>query len=146
MATAGAGIPPPLSTDAHCAMLTEHIRDRHVRIMDGFKLFVQMFSAIVAGAVTLRLQYGEASADRFAVLADALVGLVALAAAVIIADNTRAWRDYRLKLSQVAGESADGTLLIEAPNMRKALRIEAMMFLAIAIATIGFWVFNPLRV
>lgn len=144
MEEAGASIPTPLSTDAHCAMLTALIRDRHVHIMDGFKLFVQLFSAIVAGAVTLRLHYGGASADRFTIFADALVGLVAVAAAVIIGDNTRAWRDYRRKLSQVAGRSADGMLLIEGPNTRKAFRIEATMLLAIAIATIGFWVFNPL--
>jgi hypothetical protein len=83
-----------LSVDQHCGMLTDHIRDRSKAIMDGFKLYVQMFSAIVRGTIVLRLQYPKIP-PSFANLADALTGLIFLMGMVIIWENIRSWYQLR---------------------------------------------------
>jgi hypothetical protein len=46
-----------LSTDKHCEMLSANVRERNERIYEGFKLFVQLFSALVGAVVLIRLQH-----------------------------------------------------------------------------------------
>ena len=77
---------PSLSVEKHCDMLTAHVRDRNVAIMEGFKLFVQMFSAVAGGAFVLRLQYPNIP-PTFAHRADALTGLIVIMGIVLIWEN-----------------------------------------------------------
>lgn len=134
-----------LSDDTHCTMLVDQIRDKIAHILEGFKLFVQLFSAIVAGTVTLRLQFGEAESGKFALAADFLVFLVALVTIVIILDNIRSWIALRRRLSEVAGVRSDGAPIIEPPRVWTSFRIQGLMLLIVALTTAGFWIFNPLR-
>ena len=135
-----------LSVDKHCEMLTAHIRDRNAAIMDGFKLYVQMFSAVVGGAVVLRLQYGPDIPSLFAGLSDALAGLIFLMGAVIILENVRSWYDFRKALSDVAGTNKSRRRIVPAPKVWKSMRIELVMLAVMAIAWLAFYLFNPLRV
>jgi hypothetical protein len=133
-----------LSVDKHCEMLTAHIRDRSAAITEGFKLFIQMFSAVVGGALLLRLQYPKI-APCFALLADALTGLIFVMGVVIILENVRSWYEYRKVLSDVAGNDESGKRIIPGPLPWKAVRIETVMITVMIIAWLAFCWFNPLR-
>jgi len=131
-----------ITDDKHCEILAAGIRDHNTRMMEGFRLFVQMFPAIAGGALVLRLQRSDGTLPfaQFAWLADVLVLLVAFACALIIVDSFRGWKNYRHRLSQVAGADQ-----IPPPDLFKSWLVEGMMLAAIAIAAILFVAFNPLR-
>jgi hypothetical protein len=135
-----------LSVDKHCEMLTNHICDRHNLIMEGFKLYVQMFSAIVGGTVALRLQFGDEIPRAFATLADALAVLIFVASALITLENLRGWYGYRETLTKVAGTDEAGAPIVPAPHLLKAGRVATGMIVAMAVAWIAFYAFNPLRI
>lgn len=133
-----------LSIDTHCQMLAEHMREKNTHVMEGFKLFVQMYSAIIAGAVTLRLQYRDADVERFALAADLLVSLVTLATAVVIVDNLRSWYGFRQRLSDVAGTTAEGELVIARPRLASVAKVHFVMLGVMVAAMAAFFLFNPL--
>lgn len=135
-----------LSTDKHCEMLTAHIRDCNARITDGFKLFVQLFSAIVGAAVWLRLQqYQPTLPSTYIWLTDGLTLVVVFTCGIIVADNLRSWYGYRVRLSDVAGRDKQGNLIVPRPNLLTAAPIEATMLVVMILALILFCVFNPLQ-
>ena len=115
-----------LSVDKHCEMLTAHIRDRVTGIMDGFKLFVQLFSAVVGGTVILHLQYPQ-MVRSFTPLADALTGLILVTGIGIMLENIRSWYEFRIRLSNVAGEDQSGTRIIPDSILWRAMMAEWIM-------------------
>ena len=133
-----------ISEDTHCTLLVDQIRDRAGYIIDGFKLYVNLFSDIIAGTVALRLQFKDDS-DQFALLANVLVTLVATFTVVTIIDNIRSWTGLRDKLSDQAGLGPDKEPIIPPPNVYRSFRIEGIMLVIIGVTTIGFWIFNPLK-
>jgi hypothetical protein len=141
-----------LSIDKHCEMLTYHIRDRTSAIMDGFKLYVQMFSALAGGSVLLQLQFGNKIPPNFVTLADALAVLIFLMAVIIILENLRSWFQYRKALSEVAGLNpsihaphTQRQPIIPLPNIWKANKMESVMLLVMVCSLIGFCYYNPLQ-
>src|SRR5262245_28071252 len=78
-----------ITDDKHCEILAASIRDHNTRMVEGFKLFVQMFSVVAGGALVLRFQRTDASPPiaQFAWLADLLIVLVCFASALIIIDS-----------------------------------------------------------
>ena len=133
-----------LTVDKHCEFLTAHIRDKSQNMYDGFKLFVQLFSALVAGAVFLMLNDSGGLASRFASLAEAVALLILVATGVIIAENARSWHEFRRRLSEVAGRNRKRELLIPLPK-QNATTVQYVMFAVMVVATVAFWLFNPLR-
>ena len=133
-----------LDPNKHCELLTEHIRDQNQRIGDGFKLFVQMVSAITGGVVWLRVEHPDDILPAYAYVADALMLLVVLVCAVIICDNLRAWHSYRKRLSIVAGDDGHGRPLIPPPQLWASAWVEFVMLAVMVAAIIAFWIFNPL--
>ena len=134
-----------LSIDKHCEMLTAHIRDRNSAISDGFKLFAQMFSTLVGGAVIARLQYGTKIPAQFANLADALAALIVCVCAIIILENVRSWYQYRKVLSDIAGQDEGGRPIVPPPRLFAAARIESVMIAVMIAAWVMFYLFNPLQ-
>jgi hypothetical protein len=141
-----------LSVDKHCEILTGHIRDRVSAMTDAFKLYVQMFSAIVGGAVVLKLQYKNEVPASFIWLSDALVFLILLTCAVIIIENMRSWYSYRERLSNFAGKSKRGKrknkkskleLVVPTPEVRN-LMVQFVMLGVMTVACGAFFIFNPL--
>ena len=126
-----------LSVDTHCEMLMAQIRDRTAGITEGFKLFVQMFSTVVGGSVVLHLQYPNI-APSFALLADALTGLILVMGIVIIWENIRSWRDLRKRLSEIAGNDHSGKRVVPDPILWKAMISPWIMIAVMAIAWIAF--------
>jgi hypothetical protein len=131
-----------LSVDKHCEMLTDQIRDRNKHIMNAFKLYVQMFSAIVGGSVALRLQSAGKVPVSFSWLVDALALLVFLITAVIISDNVRGWHEYRQRLSEIAGRDRNHNPIVPLPTLWKSKRVEVGMIGVMAISLVAFWLFN----
>ena len=131
-----------ITDDKHCEILAASIRDHNTRITQGFKLFVQMFSLVAGGASALRLWRTDSSPplEQFARLADVVILLVSFASALIIVDSFRGWKNYRRRLSEVAGADQ-----VPPPNMLKSWVVEGMMLAAIAIAAMLFVGFNPFR-
>jgi hypothetical protein len=134
-----------LEPGKHCELLTQHIRDRNDHIVDGFKLFVQMFTALVGGSVAIRLQYGAKLPQSLALLGDTLAGLIFVATIVLIVDNVRARYGLRNKLSAVAGMDGRGNHIIPLPRPWWTARAEIVMVSVVSVAVIVFWTFNPLR-
>lgn len=135
-----------LSVDKNCEMLTAHILNRISAVQDGFKLYVQMFSAILGGAVVLRLQYGPMMPPYFAWLADALATLIFVNAVVTIYENARSWREFRKMLSDIAGVDMSGEKIIPPPKFLRATLSWRVMLGAMVFAQGLFYIFNPLRV
>lgn len=134
-----------LNQDVHCQMLNDQTRDRNAIIMDAFKSFVTTFAAITAGSVALRASSYPISGETV-ILANLLVILCGIASAIIIADNYRAWYQYRKKLTEVAGTTATGEAVIPQPNLWSSVRVEAAMLLVILVTCLLFMAYNPLRV
>jgi hypothetical protein len=129
-----------LSPDKHCEMLSANARDRAKAMEDWFKLFVQIFSVIVGGAVLLRLQYKQDIPVTFVPLSNALVLLVAFASAAMVIDSHRAWRGHRKRLSDIAGPD-----IIPQPRVPSWIGF-LLMLAVILVALFGFCLFNPLRI
>jgi hypothetical protein len=137
-----------ISVDKHCELLTEHIRDQLKRISDAFRLFVQLFTGIVGGSIWLRVEHAkdlETSRPVFERVSNGLVFLVFFVCAILIADNLRAWRSYRLALSKAAGK-AGGHPIIPPPNLFVSAWPDVVMIVAMAGAVWLFWRNNPFSV
>lgn len=132
-----------LSVDKHCEMLTGRIRDRVNGIMEGFKLFVRMFSAVVGGAVVLHLQYPTIS-PSYALRADALIFLIFLTGTIIILENARSWYGDRKRLSEIAGNDESGKPIVPPPMIWKAMRLACLLIAVMVVALLGFCWLNPL--
>ena len=134
-----------LTPGKHCEMLAANARDRATAMADWFKLFVQIYSAIVAGSLVLRLQPENKVSAELIILSDLLVVLVAVATAGMMFDSWRAWRGHREKLTEVAGADATGLPIIDPPDLRRSKRTLEIMVLGMVVAVAGFVFFNPLR-
>jgi hypothetical protein len=134
-----------LTVDQHCDMLTAHMRDCTASIMDGFKLYIQLFSALVGGARALRLQYGSAQLSPFLLLSDVRAAVIFAMSAIIIVANLVDWFDFRTTLSKVAGKRSSGEFVIPLPTFWDATKIEIAMLLAMAVSLGLFLAFNPVR-
>ena len=134
-----------LSPDVHCQMLNDQTRDRNAIIMDAFKSFVTTFTAITGGSVALRVSSYPVN-DGTVFLANLLVILCGIASAIIIADNYRAWYQYRKRLNEIAGIAESGEPVIPAPKLWSSIRVEVAMLLVILVTCLLFLAYNPLRV
>ena len=135
-----------LSTDKHCEMLSNNIRDKSTAMYDGFKLFIQMFSSVVGGSVLLRLQYAGKIPPVFIKLSDWVVSMVVIATGIIVVDHYRSWRGYRCKLSKFAGDDPQGKPFVPPPTFLWSGLVCSTMIAGMVICLIGFWNFNPLKI
>lgn len=134
-----------LTTDKHCEMLSADARDEAAEMVGGFRLFVQLYSAIVGGAVFFGLQLSDQVTASLVLLSDVFVTLITVASMLLVGDGFRAWWRHRKELSEVAGKDAAGNSIIPGPNPRQGITF-IVMLATMAIALILFWMFNPLRV
>ena len=134
-----------LSQDVHCQMLNDQTRDRNAIIMDAFKSFITTFTAITGGSVALRASSYPVN-EGTVFLANLLVMLCGIASAIIIADNYRAWYQYRKRLNEIAGIAESGEPVIPAPKLWSSIRVEVAMLLVILVTCLLFMAYNPLRV
>src|SRR5262249_51337075 len=101
-----------LNPEKHCEMLSANVRDRSEAMRGGFRLFIQLFSALVGGAIFLRIHLPENIPAHFVWLSDLLAWFIVVASSILVWDSFRAWHGHRKKLSDVAGRNEDGVLVI----------------------------------
>jgi hypothetical protein len=135
-----------LSPEKHCEMLSADARHRSAAMIDGFKLFIQLYLAIVGGSLILRLQYEAQVPASVVGASNAMVALLAIASLALVIDSFRSWYGHRARLSEVAGRDQSGKLVIPEPNLRKSSGSFIVMVVLIVAASILFWMFNPLRI
>ena len=135
----------PISTDKDCELLTARLQAQETFIYGGFKLFVQMFSALVGGSVAVRLQYKGQVPTAFVHLSNWLAFLIVGASVIIILDAYRSWYGYRKTLSSVAGTKS-GKAIIKKPDLSTASTTPCIMVLVMVAAFLGYVLFNPLSI
>jgi hypothetical protein len=106
-----------LSAEKHCELLSANVRERSASIYEGFKLFVQLFSALVGGAVIIRLQYPKDLPSSFATLSNGLAVLITGASALLVLNAFFSWWGQRKRLSEVAGKDEIGNAIIPPPRI-----------------------------
>jgi hypothetical protein len=132
-----------ISEEKHYEYLGSVIINRLQLVRDAFKLFLQLFSAIVGGSVWLSLQttITPATKHRLGTVSDALVWLVILVTGIMVLEALRSWWDYRVELSKLDG----GKYPIPRPKAR-AMKAEAAMLICMIAAGVIFSLFNPFRI
>lgn len=133
-----------LSDEKHCGIVSDHVRDKAAAMYDSFKLFAQLFSGLVGGAVIVRLQYGGSISLDSILLSNVVAALIAVTCATLLLDAYRSWFGFRNRLSELAGRAADGSLIVPYPSHRLSARSLAIMLIVMAVALLVFIVFNPL--
>jgi hypothetical protein len=88
-----------LSDEKHCELLDGNIRDKIATIFASFRLFIQLFSAIIGGSIAIFLQYPTKVPASAATLSNILMSLVGVVCAVMIVEAQRSWRRFRIELS-----------------------------------------------
>ena len=130
----------PLDNDKHCEMLAANARVAADAMRDGFKTFVQMFSAIVGGSIALRLASSpeqQKLLTDIAPLATALVVFLGLVSVGLIADSFRSFLRHRTKLNTVSGN------VVDLPDAQSGITI-AIMVIVIVVCMVAFWCLNPI--
>jgi hypothetical protein len=133
-----------LNPEKHCEMLSANVRDRSEAMRGGFRLFIQLFSALVAGVIVLRVNPPNNIPAGFVFLSDLLACFIVVASVILVWDSFRAWYGQRTKLSQVAGTNGAGELVIPPIHPSSFITFSIMIGVMFA-ALILFYFFNPLR-
>ena len=118
--------------------VTSMIQYHNEKMIEAFKLFIQVLSAIVGGSVWLSNASGIYTRDtRYWLLADLLVICVAMMTAITVIANQIAWIKFR---------RAEHNLNQSAPKPGNFWSYwnELSMLLVVGAATLLFVVFNPL--
>lgn len=131
-----------ISEDKQYEYIGTVITDRIDRARDAFKLFLQLFSIIVGGAIWLSMhEIPDGARYTYIIVSDALVLLLTLVTGTMVYEALRGWWGYREALS-----SFDGGKYPIPPPKRRALASEVvMMFCMVAGASIFIWA-NPFAI
>jgi UDP-N-acetylmuramyl pentapeptide phosphotransferase/UDP-N-acetylglucosamine-1-phosphate transferase len=119
--------------------LTRHLEYLNEKIIQFFTLFIKLATAIVGGVFFIHWKLPPQDDKRvsLASAADWLFILVTVSMILLIVNNLRSWFKYRKTLSEQYPK---------IPNDKNIMRwlTEVIMCIVIAIACIGFIIFNPL--
>jgi hypothetical protein len=137
--------PAMLTPEKHCDILAANIRERGAAIIGWYRLFVQLASAIIGGAIVLRVQHPDGIILRpFINLSNGLLSLVSIVSIIMLADGFRAWLGHRVKYSEVAGTDQAGKLIVPRPVIWMSAITPMLMVIVMVATPILFWLFNPL--
>jgi hypothetical protein len=128
-----------LSPEKHCEMLSANVRDRSEAMRGRFRLFIQLFSALVAGVIVLRVHPPNNIPAGFVFLSDLLACFIVVASVILVWDSFRAWYGQRKRLSEVTGED------LISPIHRSSFITLSSMIVVMFVALFFFACFNPLR-
>jgi TRAP-type C4-dicarboxylate transport system permease small subunit len=133
-----------VSDDKQYEFVSSQVQVYNQRIADAFKLFIQLFSAIVGGSVWLSIQsHINTKSVRFERLSDILVILVAVFCTISILENLRAWRGYREAQSRLGGTDEAGQPRIPGPKDFRNSKEEGTMMATMFLSAGLFCYFNP---
>ncbi len=126
-----------VSEDKEFEYVTSQIIKHVERTVDAFKLFAQLYSAIVGGAIWLSTQpsVGPEAAKTYLHLSVGLVFLVTAITSIMILENYRAWRGFRAAQSRLVPHVP--------PPKRGSEKTGWVMILCMVAGCVLFWWFNP---
>jgi hypothetical protein len=125
-----------VSEDKEFEYVTSQIVKHVERTVDAFKLFAQLFSAIVGGAIWLSTQrVSPEAAKTYSHLSVGLVILVTVIVSIMILENYRAWRGFRAAQSRLVPHVP--------PPKRRSEKTGWVMILCMVAGCALFWWFNP---
>jgi hypothetical protein len=133
-----------ISPDTEFNNVSTHVRYLNEKMIEAFKLFVSLFSAIVGGSIWLSA--GEMPAEtrnNYYWLSNVLVGLLTIVTVVMIAEYLRSWHQYRHAMSRLGGLDSNGEPKIPPPRTVRASVVEACMMITALILAVLFWYYNP---
>lgn len=129
-----------ISADKHFEFIASRVNQTSNDTEAGVKLFIPLYSAILAGSIWLRLQLkGVVVPPSYEYLSNGLVVLLTLVCIYIEYDNCRAWWGYRAELAKMTA----GTEFPAPEPKLSSCVIEGVLCFAMAAACILFWIFNP---
>jgi hypothetical protein len=126
-----------VSEDKEFEYVTSQIVKHVERSVDAFKMFAQLFSAIVGGSIWLSTQPNISSEalKTYSNLSIGLVCVVTLIASFIILENYRTWRGFR---------QAQSKLMPHVPQPKRRAEMTGRVMIFCMITGCGlFWWFNP---
>lgn len=106
----------------------------------GLKLFIPMYSAILAGSIWLVDKLGNSVPANYVYLSDSLMALLSLVCCYIVLDNLRAWWGYRTQLSALTKNSR---YRIPRPTYISSI-MEFVLCAGMVGAAVMYVCFNPL--
>lgn len=125
-----------ISNERQYEFVTTQIRYHDEKIIESFKLFIQVLSAIVGGSIFLAKEPSLHN-PNYGPLATILVWCLGAMTIITVSVNTMAWFGFR---------KAEHRLNPKAPQVRHLWSYwnELAMLIVICIAVILFTLFNPL--
>jgi len=132
-----------ISPEKQFEFITRQIAANTTRMYDAFKLFVQLFSAIVGGSVWLSIQHASA-ANAYANILNVLAFLVTVIAALTVIVNLSSWYRYREAQSLLTADAPSPELRAPPPRFWPSAVVQIGQVLCMLAACILFWIFNPL--
>ena len=126
-----------VSEDKEFEYVTSQIVKHIERFVDAFKMFAQLFSAIVGGSIWLSTHPGISleATKTYSRLSIGHVILVTIIASIMIFEDYRAWRGYRAAQSRLVPHVA--------PPKRRSETTGWVMILCMIAGCGLFWWFNP---
>src|SRR5260370_39791110 len=104
-----AGASVMVSVDKEYESVSAEVRLHTEKLFESFKLFIQMFSAIVGGSIWLSLQPSIGlRAHTYATISSLLVLLIAILCLVMVFQEKRTAMGYRKAQSRLGGKDENG--------------------------------------
>ena len=134
-----------ISTEKQYEFVTSQIAERLKQTRDAFRLFVQVFTAIVGGSVALVAteKIKPEAKPHYAIMSNLLVVFLTLAMTIMIIDSLRGWYANRKTQVQLGGFDLKGHPIIPPPRIPPSGISEIAMILAMIAACAGFCAYNP---
>jgi hypothetical protein len=126
-----------VSRDAEFNWITSQVAAHRAMPLPTFALFIQTFAAIVGGSIWLSYEKGlsQAARDRFSLLTDAAVVILAGTFGVLVWHSWRGWLSYRRTHSKMLG--------LDPPQVYPPVTSWLAIIIAMAAASIAFCILNP---
>ena len=107
-----------VSLDKEYEFVSRQVDANNARIWDAFKLYVQVMTVVVGGAVyaALTFKIDPKTREVLALLTSGMVFLITAVTIGIVLDCLRSWKGYRQAQYRLAGLRLDGQPHIDAPH------------------------------
>jgi len=133
-----------VSLDKEYEFVSRQVDANNARIWDAFKLYVQVMTVVVGGAVyaALTFKIDPKTREVLALLTSGMVFLITAVTIGIVLDCLRSWKGYRQAQCRLAGLRLDGQPHIDAPHVGR-LMTNWILILAVAVLMVAFICYNP---
>ena len=123
--------------------LTSLVAARDLRPVEYLKNYVQFVTTVVGGCIWLKFQIpcDENALTKYFWLSNFIILLGSFVTFLLVWDNFRTWRAYRLAQVAFARETAE--LIIPEPKVSAGRYMELSIITCSLLTTVAFYNFNP---